>query len=329
MQDLFFNTYSDYISYQLEYWRNRGFPDYDKSEYNLKYELKSLYDFDETAIVKNDTIGQTMHGLGLLWTYFPHWKEITYSNDKTSLLDKWDDDKKLKELIEKTYRWEKLYGNGYITVNRLRQNAKVYMNKQTVSNFRPTVAKYIYNTYGNSGTVYDMSSGFGGRLFGFLASSCKKYIGVDPSLKTYNGLIELANDYKYINKEIVINNIGSENYMPNDNVDLCFTSPPYFDTEIYSTEITQACNAYKTKEDYISKFMIPSYKNAFNCLNIDGYMVINIANTKKTNYLESETMKILESFGMVKEKQMYMELSSIAGDGVKYEPIFIYKKETI
>lgn len=65
------------------------------------------------------------------------------------------------------------------------------MNKQSVSNFRPTSAKYFYNKYGNNGVVWDMCAGWGGRLFGFLSSNCNTYIGTEPCEKTYNGLIEL------------------------------------------------------------------------------------------------------------------------------------------
>ena len=56
------------------------------------------------------------------------------------------------------------------------------------SNFRPTVAKEIYNRYGcglpgleDKPTVLDFSSGFGGRFTGFWSSNAKHYIGVDPN----------------------------------------------------------------------------------------------------------------------------------------------------
>ena len=37
---------------------------------------------------------------------------------------------------------------------------------QKVSNFRPTIAKYIYDNYSNNGNVLDYSAGYGGRLIG-------------------------------------------------------------------------------------------------------------------------------------------------------------------
>ena len=71
--------------------------------------------------------------------------------------------------------------------NRLRQSIKIYTGTQSVSNFRPTAAKLIYEKFGGD-TIWDMSCGWGGRLIGFLASSRKRYIGTEPSSLTFEGL---------------------------------------------------------------------------------------------------------------------------------------------
>ena len=163
--------------------------------------------------------------------------DVKYGNQKT-IRELWNDDLKLKELIKKTYDWELKHGCGSITTNRLRQNSKVYLSKQSVSNFRPTAAKLIYNNYGNYGFVWDMSCGWGGRLFGFAASNCKKYIGTEPAKETFKGLKKIVKDFNIQNIELL--NIGSEDYKPIKNsLDLCFTSPPYFDTEKYSNDTEQ------------------------------------------------------------------------------------------
>ena len=153
---------------------------------------------------------------------------VTYKNQDKTLIELWNDDDKLRTLIKKTYIWQLKYGRGVFTINRLRQNAKVYLSRQSVSNFRPTASKYFYNTYGNGGVVWDMSSGWGGRLFGFLASNCKTYIGTEPCKQTFNGLEQLQNIYKEENKNINLHNICAEDYLPEkETLDLCFTSPPY------------------------------------------------------------------------------------------------------
>ena len=313
----------------FKYYRENGFPNYRKEDYNPDKELDKIIKFDENTIFNNRDLGQTMHGCGFLWTFFPHWIDIKYKTEQNTLKDNWNDDDKLRSLILKTYKWQLKFGRGVFTTNRIRQNSKVYCSKQSVSNFRPTVAKYIYNNFGNKGVVWDMSSGWGGRLLGFLASDCKKYIGTEPSTKSFNGLCELKDTYDYVDKEIELHCDGSELFIPEKNsVDLCFTSPPYFDTEQYSQENTQSFKAYPTKELWIDKFLKQTIKNCKIALKKDGYMIINISNTKNSDWIEQETIKLAKIEGFSLIETYYLVLSSIAGKGKKREPIFIFKKDS-
>lgn len=312
----------------FNYFREKGFPNYQKENYDAKKQLLLLEKFDETKLLNGNTINQSMHGCGFLWTYFEHWVNVKCGDEKKSLIENWMDDEKLKSLIRKTYLWQIKHGNGKFTINRLRQNSKIYLNKQSVSNFRPSVAKYIYNTYSNNGVVWDMSSGFGGRLFGFYASNAEKYIGTDPSVKTHNGLIELKKDFDYKNKTVELNMIGSEHYIPKSNsIDLCFTSPPYYDTEKYSTEQTQSFLSYRTKQDWLNDFIGKTLSNCKVGLKKDGYLIINISNVKSYKDLESDFLKtaLYYDFELIKEYKMI--LSSVAGKGVKTEPIFVFKNK--
>ena len=314
----------------FSFYRQYGFPNYDKKDYDIKKELNKLQKFDETTIfdTENNVIKQTMLGLGILWTYFPHWIEVCCGNATKSLKELWEDDDLLKKLIKKTYIWKCKHNEPHWTNNRIRQNAKVYLSKQSVSNFRPTVAKYIYNTYGNNGKVFDMSAGFGGRLFGFMASNCQEYVGVDPSSKTFDGLNDFKNDLFQINpnKSVKIIKQGSEISLPYENYfDLCFTSPPYFDTEKYSNEDTQSYKKYPNYNDWFDGFLKETFANCYKYLKNDGYMIINIANTPQYN-LEFLCIRMAENVGFELIDVIYMELSSIAGKGKKLEPIFIFKK---
>ena len=196
----------------FNFYRKHGFPNYDRDDYDIHKELQKLKDFDEKSLFdpETKTIKQNMTGIGVLWTYFPHWIEIPCGSDTQSLKEMWDNDALLKKLIKKTYIWKCKHREPHWTNNRIRQNAKVFLTGQSVSNFRPTVAKFIYNTYGNNGNVFDMSSGFGGRLIGFYSSNCKEYVGSEPSTKTYEGLQSLNNDLKENNKIATIVKSGSE-----------------------------------------------------------------------------------------------------------------------
>ncbi|MCP4911018.1 MAG: site-specific DNA-methyltransferase [Bacteroidetes bacterium] len=328
----------------FNYFRNVGFPHYNIENYDSMLELEKLIKYNVTDLINGNDVKQTMHSLGFLWCFFPHWVDITYSNQNNSLIERWNDDNKLKSLLYKTYLWTLRHGNGVITENRVRQNAKVYCSKQSVSNFRPSAAKALYNRFGNEGVVWDMCAGWGGRLFGFLASDCEIYYANEPSTKTFRGLTNLCLEYydepTYLSdteslflgssKTVQLFNEGCEIMSPpNNSVDLCFTSPPYFDTEHYSNEKTQSFIKYPSKKEWLNGFILTMIKNCYSSLKDKGYLILNISNTKNHQWIEDEVTKICEDNGFILIDTYYLILSSIAGKGVKREPIFIFQKEAL
>ena len=311
----------------FKYHRQKGFPHYDIPTHRRVQQFKSLKRFDEQTLFKDGKIDQTMHGLSLAWTYFPHWVDVICGSSKLSPIEYWNNDDKLKEIIRKTWNWQIKHGSGSFTLNRLRQNLKIYGGNQSVSNFRPSAAKYIYNTYGNQGVVWDMSCGWGGRLIGFLSSDCKTYIGTEPSTKTFDGLERLTKDMNIQNKEVELHKLGSEVFQPEDeSVDLCFTSPPYFDTEKYSDEKTQSYIKYPTESRWINGFLKNTIENCYCSLKVGGKMMLNIANTKKYKTIEEETIRISSEMGFKHTDTLYLILSSVSGNGEKLEPIFVFEK---
>ncbi len=311
----------------FQYHRKKGFPHYNIPKHKKLQQFKSLKRFDEKTLFKDGKIDQTMHGLSLAWTYFPHWVDVICGSSKLSPIEYWNNDDKLKEIIRKTWNWQIKHGNGSFTLNRLRQNLKIYGGNQSVSNFRPSAAKYIYNTYGNQGVVWDMSCGWGGRLLGFLSSDCKRYIGTEPSSKTFDGLERLKEDMNIQNKEVELYKLGSEVFQPEDeSIDLCFTSPPYFDTEKYSDEKTQSYIKYPTEKKWINGFLKYTIENCYRSLKVGGKMMLNIANTKKYKKIEKETIRISSEMGFKHIDTIYLILSSVSGNGEKLEPIFVFEK---
>lgn len=310
----------------FKYHRKHGYPHYNVPLPDRLKQFNSLKNFNESELFKDGKIQQTMHGLSLAWTYFPHWVEVECGNNKMKPIDYWNDDIKLKEIIRKTWNWQLKHGNGKFSLNRLRQNSKIYGGNQSVSNFRPSAAKYIYNTYGSGGTIWDMSCGWGGRLVGFFSSNCKKYIGTEPSTKTYDGLLMLNSDLNN-GKDVELHKLGSEVFRPEKNsLDLCFTSPPYFDTEKYSDESTQSYIKYPNLSDWLNGFLKQTISNCHYGLKSNGLMMLNIANTTKYKNIESETIRISKECGFEHIDTIYLVLSSVSGNGEKLEPILIFQK---
>lgn len=322
-----FASEDDACEYYFHWYRSHGYPNYSHEEYDAKKELDKLIAFDEKDINQNGALAQTMHSCGFLWTFFPHWIDVATYNDK-SLRDNWNDDAKLMSLMHKTYRYCMKHQRQTWTTNRLRQNAKVYLSKQAPSNFRPTVSKYIYNRYGNGGTVYDPCGGWGGRMLGFLASDCKEYICCDPSSKTAQGLKQLAKTFSYVGKHIEVLEQGAETYTPQaKSVDVVFTSPPYFDNEHYCNEPTQSFVKFDTYEKWRDGFLREIITRGCIGLKDKGRLIINIANTKNAPNLERDTVEIAEQCGLELEETLRLVLSSIAGKGIKTEPVFVFKKK--
>jgi|TARA_Y100000031_G_C8235243_1_gene392913 hypothetical protein len=325
------------IDYGIEvvfgYYRKHGFPHYKIREDEKHTHMRKLQRFDVDSIFINNEIVQTMHCLRLAWTYFPHFWEVKCGGAKQSPMDIYNDDDKFKSTIRKCWNWNLKHFKGEEEMeknkfheNRLRQSLKIYTGTQSVSNFRPTAAKLIYEKFGGD-VIWDMSAGWGGRLIGFLASSRKHYIGTEPSSKTYDGLLKIKEDFEYLGKKVEIHKLGSEVFQPDkESLDLCFTSPPYFDTEKYSDEETQSYKKYPTKEEWTNGFLRKTIENCYCGLKSNKYMLINIANTPKYKFIEEETVRISKELGFKQEETIELTLSSVMGAGYKYEPIFVFKK---
>lgn len=329
------STDEEIIETVFNYYREHGFPYFKLTDKEKRKEFLSVTNFSDQNLKKPDNIiKQTMHGLALAWSYFPHSWSIRCNNSK-SCMEIFDDDDLFKKAINKI-----LIRSDCVSTNEVRKVLKYVT--QGVSNFRPTVAKYLYNEYAGDGVVWDMSSGYGGRLFGAMASEVvKHYIGTDPAILSYNGVVKIKEDYEnyvfnekpvdwfYDSKDLTkidLYCIGSENFIPNKKtLDLCFTSPPYFNCEKYSTEETQSYLKFPETGSWMKDFIGQTLDNCYHGLKKNGILIININDVKSYPTLCDEFLKLASRrFKLL--KTLKMTLSNIQGGNIKYEPIFIMEK---
>jgi hypothetical protein len=310
------------------YARKRGFPHYDLSLNQMINDLETFKRYDIKKIIEPDNkIKQTFHCMGLCWTYFPHHWEIKTRKMKTPV-DIWNDDVLLMKALQSRIKWGGKVGvDGYMSDSDLRKAVRSYSGVQRVSNFRPSAAAAIYDRYCEpESTVWDMSAGFGGRLMGAIRSGkVKTYIGNDPSTPTFHGLVKMATDFPLIG--IILEKIGSEEFTPDREVDLCFTSPPYFNTENYSDEKTQSCHKFPFVQDWNEKFLRKTIKNCKGILKPNGKLILNVANVLTHKTLEEDTLKIAKEEGFSLKETLQLKLSTISyKGGHKYEPVFVFEK---
>lgn len=157
----------------------------------------------------------------------------------------------------------------------------------TAAQFKPEVAKTIIEMFSRNGRIIDFSSGWGDRLAGFYASNNGKfYFGTDPNELLHDQYAKQINTYNSIipKKKAIINNLPAEtvDWAKYDDIDLVFTSPPYFTTELYAKgedwEVNQSWYKYNNYEKWRDGFLFKTIRNILPSLSNDAIFAINIMN---------------------------------------------------
>lgn len=314
---------NEFANLIFNYYRQEGFPYYPTDKESRQKDFNKLIKYDRINLFQDDVVKQTMHGLGLAWSYFPHAFDVK-CGDKITPYEAFMNDDIFLKVIHK-----RLKMGTYISDSGIRKMLKIYSGVQGVSNFRPTAAAAIYDIFAKDGVVWDMSGGWGGRLLGAIASGVKSYIVTEPSIDTYIGLLDIDLDFGR-NIDSWIYNLGSEDFKPHKNsLDLCFTSPPYFDLEKYADEPSQSYIKYNTKDNWIEGYLAETFKNCYYGLKSDGLMLINIADIKRKE-LENDMILTAEKVGFKLRKKFFLALSNVnlrnKGKKFKYEPIYLFTK---
>ncbi len=327
-------SYSDFLTLPSEekkkilyenflYYRKHGYPFYTASLTKKKRDLAKLAKLDTSTLItnKNNVIKRVTTGLSVANSYMLHMYKVVCHGYK-SPYEAFMDDNLLLIAVKKAIEL-----NGRINNANLRGALRWVTGTQMVSNFRPSVAKYIYDNYSGYGKVLDFSCGFGGRLIGAIASNkVHKYVGTDPCVPTYKGLLKIKEELN-TNKEIVIYNSAFEDLKLKEKFDLAFSSPPYFHQEKYGDEEGQSYIRYPTVNEWRDKFLKAVIKNCYKYLKKDGYFILNICNTVSYKTFEQDALDIAEEAGFTLFKTYLMSLTRLFSPiAFKFEPIFVFKK---
>lgn len=167
------------------------------------------------------------------------------------------------------------------------------------------------------------------------------YIGTDPNTKTYQNLNILG---QYIEKAFGKDNVNYHIYkeksedlvLEKESVDFAFSSPPYFNLEVYSKEETQSYNKYPDLENWLEFYVRKTIKNIYEALKPEAYYAVNIADFKlgKTTVefvKEWITISEEEGFSFVETIDMKLQTRRGVGHGEnargKREGVFVFKKD--
>jgi len=149
-----------------------------------------------------------------------------------------------------------------------------------VKDFPPIIARRFAKRFGVSqeSCVLDPCGGWGGRMLG-ISSICDYYTCFEPSTKTYQGLKRLARwiqDIRPTFQATVHHLPFEEATLPKSTFDFAITSPPYYDTELYSDESTNSCNRYSTWDAWVDGFYLPMICKTMDALKPGKVFLLNI-----------------------------------------------------
>ena len=293
--------------------------------------VSSLCDIDTNVTYQDGAYSLNNIGANILTQFFPEILDVVKSG-KASPRDFFKDDKRLLGYCRTVLK--------YCTSPLEMFKMMSFRGSSRCYNFRPATAKALYELYGKENSkVLDTSSGFGGRLLGFFtAKNTSEYVGIDPNTADSCNKFILYMSRYFTNKKAYVNQIGSEdftieNYPQYENYfDISFTSPPYFNIERYSDDITQSHVKFNTYDLWVDGFYRNTIYNSCNALKLDGVFAVNIS---WVDNIKEYTEEFLNDCGfyIIKEDKYLLRIhpreSSYGSDKMsKYEPVWVAKHYT-
>lgn len=175
----------------------------------------------------------------------------------------------------------------------------------------------------NAKSVLDFSSGWGDRLIGAMASDVDMYCGVDPNtclVPNYQQMIKFFG--KSTKQYVMINSPIEIAKLPQIDFDLVYTSPPYFNFETYSKEITQSTE-YRSEQLWFNKFLVVAIDKVWRCLREGGHLAININQKNKHEKYIKWMLDYVKTFN----NSVYLGVISYADQKISNpQPIWIWEK---
>lgn len=142
----------------------------------------------------------------------------------------------------------------------------------SINIFKPLTAINIYNKFECS-KILDPTMGWGGRLVGACVLNKKEYIGIDSNKnlrEPYKQMVNFLSKYSKTKIKLFFCDSLNIDYSLLD-YDMVFTSPPYYNKEIYTS-----MKIYKTKEEWEQNFYYPLFNKTYFSLKRGGFFCLNI-----------------------------------------------------
>lgn len=324
------------------------FNEFRKTEYLYPDDIEEVNsDWDKLVKYNPDTTEAEIYGNSSMATsickYFCHEYFLTTEKNKMTIPEIFANDVLLKKVIRnrlgmdwyhptKNKKGEIVPGVNEafnLSFKMFVQGCRSMRLISQISMFKPEISKYITMKYTQPGeVVFDPSCGFGARLLGCMSSG-RKYIGTDPL--TTESLEKMARHFNFDVNNYKLIKSGSEFYCGEENsVDFSYSSIPYFDQEVYSSDDAQA---YNKGEDYFyNVYWENTVKNVKHMLKPGKLFGVNIT-TKFPKVVEIAKKHFGEPVEIFKLKLVRSHLTkkklheSEGKEALKYEPIYLFRNK--
>jgi ribosomal-protein-alanine N-acetyltransferase len=199
----------------------------------------------------------------------------------------------------------------------------LYDSIKECTSFKPLNFMYIISLF-KCKSALDFSAGWGDRLIGAIASNIR-YVGVDPNPSlhpNYNKIIDFFCKQPSKKKYTMIQSTIASAKIPTEKFDIVFTSPPYFNLEMYTSHKNQSISMFPDEHGWFVGFLIPAIEKCIKFIKYDGYLVININQKKHDKYVNNMRAHI-NSIKCIH----YLGVISYANADIKNpQPMWIWKK---
>ena len=166
----------------------------------------------------------------------------------------------------------------------------------------------------------------------------KNYYGVDTNPKLVEKLKECANDFNAVNGTNLVSDVrcvGSEILQEDlvGKMGLCFSSPPYFNLEIYEGENTSTNLYGDNYKHWVRGYLAPTIWNCKEYLVSGGYFTMNIANGLNGLNLYDDAKTIASAIGGLKfigEEELFERngRQNFTKQNKYQEKIMVFQKDT-
>ena len=197
--------------------------------------------------------------------------------------------------------------------------------------FKVSLAKSVIHYFcpdPSSSKMLDISAGWGDRLIAAASSKLAGYFACDPNTNLKSGHDNIIDTIIPVDKK----HLYKINYEPFETVtipkdekfNLIFSSPPFFDLEIYDNDAKQSIYKFSDGNKWLVDFLFASLSKAWEHLIPGGHMVIHITDVP--------TLKICEPMVLFCQTKLsgcyYLGVLGSKGDAGIVRPMWVFKKMT-